>query len=317
MWLLNRLFTHADQPAPQFAFLGTVNWMRGLAIMAVGRWTHLHLQEFYGLVQRRQPNSQADALAYECLTMSMHNVSALDSLKAIDDPYPIIRSAIVAWYYATYYAAKAMLAASSGADPQTHASAARVWQSEIVTGNLAMPPFNLSITGITPSNVRQVIGALRGGNTHDLNNKPTNEDMARGALFSYLKGTAEYEQWRIEKMVRESAEYRQGQFTSFRTQAAKALRDARLNPACVNYLTQAFRYRGKANYRDAIYLSYGKDDSERLREFTSDLACVARAFSVMAANYVARRVIRNDWVAFGADLKENARFELPFDLSEI
>lgn len=317
MWLLDRLFTHADQPAPRFAFLGTVNWMRGLAILADGRFTHLQLQQFYQSVQRRQSNGQADALAYECLTMSMHNVSALDCLKAINDPYPIVRSAIVAWYYATYYAAKAMLASSSGADPQTHASAAKTWQAEIVTSGLVQSPFDLSITGITPNNVRQVMGALRGGNTHDLNTKPTNAVMANGALFSYLKGTAEYEQWRLEEMIKETREYRQGGFTSFRSNAAKKLRDARLNPAHVNYLVQAFRYRGKANYRDAIYLSYGQDDSERLREFVSDLASVARAFSVMSAHYAAKRVIRNDWTAFSSDLKEHAKFELPFDLSKI
>ncbi|MBZ0334623.1 hypothetical protein [Marinobacter sp. AL4B] len=317
MWLLSKLFTHADQPKPRFAFQGTVNWMRGLAILVDGQFSHQQLQQFYQRTQRRQANEQADSLAYECLTMSMHNVSAIDSMEAIEDPYPIVRSAIVAWYYATYYAAKAMLAASSGTDPQTHASAGKVWQAEIVSAGLVKSPFDLSITGITPNNVRQVMGTLRAGNTHDLNTEPTDEDMARGALFSYLKGTAEYEQWRLEEMVKSSREYRQGGFNSFRSNAAKALRDAKLNPANVNYLVQAFRYRGKANYRDAIYLSYGRDDPERLRQFVSDLATVAGAFSLMAAHYVAKRVVRADWDQFIADIEEHAKFELPFDLGEI
>ncbi|EGG98479.1 hypothetical protein imdm_2309 [gamma proteobacterium IMCC2047] len=317
MWLLNKLFTHADQPKPRFAFQGTVNWMRGLAILVNGQFSHQQLQQFYQRTQRRQPNELADALAYECLTMSMHNLSAINSIEAIEDPYPIVRSAIVAWYYATYYAAKAMLAASSGTDPQTHAFAGKVWQSEIVDGGLVKAPFDLSITGITPNNVRQVITTLRAGNTHDLNTKPTDEDMANGTLYSYLKGTAEYEQWRLEEIVKNSREYRQGGFTSFRSNAAKALRDAKLNPALVNYLVQAFRYRGKANYRDAIYLSYGRNDTERLRQFVSDLATVASTFSLMAAHYVAKRVIRNDWPEFIADLEEHAKFQLPFDLSEI
>lgn len=317
MWLLNKLFTHADQPTPRFAFQGTVNWMRGLSILVDGQFSHQQLQLFYQRTQRRQANEQADALAYECLTMSMHNVSAIDSMEAVENPYPIVRSAIVAWYYATYYAAKAMLAASSGTDPQTHASAGKVWQAEIVGAGLVMAPFDLSITDITPNNVRQVMNTLRAGNAHDLNTEPTNEDMARGALYSYLKGTAEYEQWRIEEIVKESREYKQGGFNSFRSNAAKALRDAKLNPAHVNYLVQAFRYRGKANYRDAIYLSYGRDDSERLRQFVSDLAAVAGAFSLMAAHYAAKRVARNDWAEFVTDLEEYAKFELPFDLSEI
>ena len=317
MWLLNKLFTHAEQPKPRFAFQGTVNWMRGLAILVDGQFSHHQLKEFYQHVQRRQANEQADALAYECLTMSMHNVRAIDSMQSIEDPYAVVRSAIVAWYYATYYAAKAMLAASSGTDPQTHALAGKLWQVEIVGASLAKTPFDLSITGITPRNVDQVITALRAGNSHDLNKEPTDQDMALGALYSYLKGTAEYEQWRLEEMVKDSREYKQGGFNSFRSNAAKALRDAKLNPAHVNYLIQAFRYRGKANYRDAIYLSYGRDNSERLRQFVSDLATVAGIFSLMAAHYVSTRVIRNDWAAFRADLKEHAKFKLPFDLDEI
>lgn len=291
--------------------------MRGLAIIADGQFSHQQLKRFYQRAQRRQANEQADALAFECLTMSMHNVSAIESMGTIEDPYPIVRSAIVAWYYATYYAAKAMLAASSGTDPQTHASAGKIWHVEIVGAGLAKAPFDLNITGITPSNVGQVITTLRAGNTNDLNTEPTDEDMAYGALYSYLKGTAEYEQWRLEEMVKESREYKQGGFNSFRSNAAKALRDAKLNPAHVNYLVQAFRYRGKANYRDAIYLSYGRDDTEKLNQFVSDLATVAGAFSLMAAHYVARHVVRNDWAEFTTDLEEYAKFSLPFDLGEI
>lgn len=317
MWLLNKLFTHADQPKPRFAFQGTVNWMRGLAILVDDGFSHQQLRQFYRNTQRRQPNEQADALTYECLTMSMHNVSAIESMKAIDDPYAIVRSAIIAWYYATYYAAKAMLAACSGTDPQTHAAAGRSWQFEIVGSRLVKTPFDLSITDITPNNVRQVMATFRAGNTHDLNTEPTDDDMAYGALCSYLKGTAEYEQWRLEEKVKDSREYKQGGFTTFRSNAAKALRDAKLNPAHVNYLVQAFRYRGKANYRDAIYLSYGRDDSERLRQFVSDLATVGGAFSLMAAHYAARRVVRNDWDEFVTDLEEHGKFELPFDLGEI
>jgi hypothetical protein len=317
MWLLNKLLTQADQPNPRFAFQGTVNWMRGLAILIDGQFCHQQLQHFYQTTQRRQPNEQADALAYECLTMSLHNVSALDSMKAIENSYPIVRSAIVAWYYATYYGAKAMLAACSGTDPQTHASAGRAWQTEIVASGLARAPFDLSITGITPNNVSKVMTTLRGGNAHDLNTEPTDEDMAKGAVYSYLKGTAEYEQWRLVEIVKDSREYKQGGFTSFRSNAAKALRDAKLNPSHVNYLVQAFRYRGKANYRDAIYLSYGRDDTERLRQFVSDLSSVAGAFSLMAAHYAAKRVIRNDWTEYSKDLGVNSKFTLPFDLSEI
>jgi hypothetical protein len=314
MWLLNKLFAHGDQPKPRFAFQGTVNWMRGLAILVENEFSHDALRTFYQAVQRRRANVEADALAYECLTMSMHNVSSVKSMEAIDDPYTIVRSAIIAWYYAIYYASKAMLAASSGTDPQTHSATGKIWQSELVDLGLVKPPFGASVIDITPSNVQVVLTALRAGNLHDLNLEPTSRDMAFGATLSYLKGTAEYEQWRLEEQVKKSPEYRQGGYTSFRTNAAKTLRDAKLRPAHVNFLVQSFRYRGKANYRDAIYLSYGRDDTERVRQFVTDLAAVSGAFSVMAAHYIAKRVVAADWVLFAADIVEHARFNLPFSL---
>jgi uncharacterized protein (UPF0332 family) len=317
MWLLNKLFTHRDQPTPRFAFQGTVNWMRGLAILTENHFSYENLSQFYQLVQRRGANEEADALAYEYLTMSLHNVSAINSMEQIENSYAIVRSAIIAWYYASYYAAKAMLAASSGTDPQTHAAAGKIWQSELVDAQLVKLPFNLSISDITPSHVKEVMSNLRDGNTHDLTIEPTNREMALGAAYSYLKGTTEYEQWRFEEQVKDIPAYKQGGFNNFRSNAAKALRDAKLRPAHVNFLVQAFRYRGKANYRDAIYLSYGRNDTDRVRQFVSDLGVVSSAFSLMAAHYIAKRVVRNDWKSFAGDISEHAKFDLPFNLVEI
>ncbi len=318
MWLLNRLFELGDQPTPRFAFQGTVNWMRSLSIYCdSNEFSHDTLRKYYLSVKRRPANTEGDTLAFECLTMAMHNVSALESMESIENPYPIVRSAIISWYYATYYSSKSMLAASSGTDPQTHAAAGKIFQSEIVENGLIMPPFNLSITNLVPSNIKAKIKTLRAGNIYDLTRLPEDQEMAFGALCSYLKGTAEYEQWRLEEQVKSGAEYRRGGFTSFRSNAAKALRDAKLSPAKVNYLVQAFRYRGKANYRDAIYLSYGDNQKERLKQFITDLYMVSGAYTLMASHYINRRVVRADWDAFVEDMETYARFNLPFELNEI
>lgn len=85
----------------------------------------------------------------------------------------------------------------------------------------------------------------------------------------------------------------------------------------MNFLVQAFRYRGKANYRDSIYLSYGADRTGTITSFVSDLSIVAERFLTMAARYVARRVERGTWQQFAADMDENLRFETPIDLHAI
>jgi hypothetical protein len=318
MWLLNRLFDAGEQPAPRFAFQGTVNWMRGLALVCSNEgFSSEELKNFYRDISRRPENFDADTLVFECLLMAMHNVSSLNELSKLARPYECIRSAIVAWYYATYYGSKAMLAASTGADPQTHAKTGRLWQTEFVDRELVQKPFNLSIKNLTPGNIKSEMSKIRDGNSHDLNTQPIDLNMAWGAIYSYLNGTADYEKEKSEEQVRNSSEFKTGGFTDFRRKDAKALRDTKLSSAIVNFLIQAFRYRGKANYRDAIYLSYGADYSDTLRQFIEDLKVVSSAFVLMTAYYVSRRVEKDSWRKYSEDIMENARFELPFDLNKI
>ena len=83
------------------------------------------------------------------------------------------------------------------------------------------------------------------------------------------------------------------------------------------FLTQAFRYRGKANYRDSVYLSYGADRTAELVQFIADLAFVAERFTRMAAHVVAKRTERGTWPDFVADINANARFAVPVDLTPV
>lgn len=318
MWLLDRLFDSGDQATPRFAVQGTVNWMRGLAIVCINEgFSPENLNQLYISVSRRTENIKADTLAFECLVMAMHNVSSLKQLTTLSNPYGIVRSSIVAWYYAIYYASKAMLAASTGVDPQTHSRTGRLWQTEFVDKGLVQSPFELSVQDLTPKNIKIRIDEIRAGNNHDLNTEPNNLDMAWGAIYSYLSGTADYERERCEEQVRDSSEFKKGGFSDFRKKDARSLRDAKLSLAVVNFLIQAFRFRGKANYRDAIYLSYGLDYSEALKQLIEDLGEVAGAFVLMAAYYASKRVAKDSWAEFCKDITKNAKFELPLDLNKI
>lgn len=318
-WLLDRLFNHQDQPAPRFAFQGTVNWMRALAILADDQtFSNQSLQAKYRPIQRRNVNHEADTLAYEMLLMGLHNLCGLKALRGPESGnYGIVRSAIIAWYYCTYYSSKAMIAACSGSDPQTHAKSARVWQSDIVEAGLAVQPFSFMLSNVVANAVEREVAHLRQGNNHDLNLEPTNQVEAIGAVLSYLKGTAEYVKWQTEEEVKNSRAFRELGVENFRTRAARELRDEHLRRESVNFLVQAFRYRGKANYRDSIYLSYGADRTETITSFVSDLSTVAGRFLAMAAHYVARRTERGTWQQFAEDMDQNLRFQVPIDLHAI
>lgn len=318
-WLLNRLFDAKDQPKPRFAFQGTVNWMRALAcIVENGSFEDSKIKDHYKSVSRRKPNPEADTLVFENMMMAFHNQASLVRLcEDSTHPYDVCRSAIISWYYSTYFTCSAMIAAASGAKQETHAHTAKVWQSDIVDHGLVMSPFSLSLSSLVQNVVDSEIAVYRGDNIYDLNTRAENDEEAWGAIVSYLKGTWDYEKWRVEERVKVSREFKALNVDNFRTKAARELRDAQLSKNGVNYLIQAFRYRGKANYRDSIFLSYGYDNSEKIEMFVDDLETVSRAFQRMASFYLSRRVEKGSWSEFIADLGENSRLSLDAKYLEI
>lgn len=313
-WYLNKLYTHTDQPTLTFAFNGTVNWMRGLAILSEKYIDDLKIKAFYDDVQRRRDNPQTDLVVFENLFMAIHNLHSLKAINhQIDNPYSVARGQIVSWYYSIYYASSAMIGAFSGATQETHAGTSKVWQNDIVDNNLAMHPFDLSLKTLVDLDVKAAIKSIRNGNIKDLNTYPTSEDEAFGCVISYLSGTADYKKWEAEEQIKKSKEFKSLGVTNFRTRAARELRDNRLKNGLVNFLIQAFRYRGKAHYRDSVFLSYGIRKEDTLKQFLTDLETVATSFVKMASFYCKKRVNENDWKSFIEDLEENVLFEFNFE----
>ncbi len=314
-WLLNRLFEAGDPPTPRFAVQSTFNWMRALSLLVSDRgFTTLELQDHYSKIVRRTENVLADTRAFECLLMAIHNVSALNALRTTDKPYDVIRSAIVAWYYAVYESASAMTLAASGGNAEQHAKTARIWHADIVLRGFAVGPFGLSVNTLVARDVEKQVKTLRNGADFRLVDAPQSYDDAWGAACGYISGTADYEKRKVEERVRESKEFKALGANSFRTNLARELRDSRLGKGHVNFLVQAFRYRGKANYRDSIYLSYGANRTSAVSLFLHDLFAVGCTFLKMASHYVSRRVNHVSWNHLVADLESNCLINLVPDV---
>ncbi|MFA5118807.1 MAG: hypothetical protein WC695_08170 [Candidatus Omnitrophota bacterium] len=318
-WLLQRLFQTKDQARPRFALQGAVNWMRGLSIIVDSPlFSDKAIADYYLNVQRRHPvNLESDTLAMENVLLALHNISSLNSMNIAANKYDIVRSAIISWYYAIYYFCSAMTLAASGANSENHTGTARIWQADIVNRELAIGPFGLSVRDLTPDAVKTTISMLRNGNVFALPDCPKNEYEAWGAIYSYLDGTADYEKWRIEEELKKSKEFKQLNVADFRTKDARTLRDSRLLGAMVNFLAQAFRFRGKANYRDSIYLSYGDNRANAINQFIADLENVAMKFTRMVSFYISRRIERDAWGALINDLETNIRITVNFDILKV
>lgn len=313
-WYLNKLYEETDQPTLRFAFQGTVNWMRALAISVEDESFETKVKEFYKDVKRRQYNKKADLIVFENILMSIHNLHSLQVINNnVNNPYSIARIQIVSWYYTIYYASSAMIGASSGTIQETHSMTAKVWHTEFLKKNLIIYPFNLSLDTLVEKDVKAEIKNLRNGNNYTLDNSPTNIIESKGAMLSYLQGTAKYKKCQGEEEVKRSKDFKNLDVDNFRTKKARELRDKKLEKGIVNFLVQAFRYRGKAHYRDSVFLSYGDDRTNDSKQFIDDLEIVATAFLKMSAQYTKMRVKEKDWDIFLSDLESNLRFD--FDIN--
>lgn len=311
-WLLNRLYDFGGQPTPRFAFQGTVNWMRALSILVEGKdFEDNKIKEHYQGVQRRVVNIEADTRVFESMLMAFHNHAALVSFNQdVVTPYNICRSAIVSWYYSIYFTCSAMNEATSGSRQESHGETAKVWHSNIVKKKLLLSPFSLKLSSLVKETVKGEISEYRQGNDNYLNDYPENKEQAWGAVVSYLDGTWKYQKDKKESEIRKQSEFKNLGVINFRKKEARELRDGQLAKHGVNFLLQAFRYRGKANYRDSIFLSYGGNQSEKIKTLCQDLENVSSAFQRMAAYYLSKKVEKGSWQQFVNDLGKHSRLSI-------
>jgi hypothetical protein len=65
---------------------------------------------------------------------------------------------------------------------------------------------------------------------------------------------------------------------------------------------------GKANYREALFLAYGRNIESTLAGFVADQATVLRAFVAMAGAFASKKLGRTLWDEFVADVEANRAF---------
>lgn len=314
--LYQRIRTHGtltekptETPDAKFALPSTLNWMRAQAIL-VNNSDFKTAIAFYQKVQRKDLTEPQLNSVLEQLLFSLNQISALQGLALVPNKADVARVGIVTWYYGIYGAASAMIAAADGSFPETHATTALQWDRQIVQAKLAMEPFGDRISSLIANKVTEDLKTPRSRGSHSLTIVPTTREEAWGCHAEYLSGTAKWEQWNLEQRVRGSPEFKALNVDNFKTKAAQTLRDAAFGKRSIAFLHQASRYRGKANYRDAIYLAYGKNVPTLADGFTDDLTSVLTAFSAMAAGYCSIRMGRDRWTEFINDLEQQRAISL-------
>lgn len=291
-------------PDSRFALPSTINWMRGLAILVDNfALDYGAACDFYAKVRRRTLSDREVNSICEQLLFSLHQIAALQAIREVSNKADVARAGIVTWYYGIYGAASAMIAAADGSFPDNHRATAQQWDHQLAANGLVMSPFGDRFPNLLDATVKSELASVRSRGKHSLTITPTAAAQAWGCCVEYLSGTADWEQWNIRERVRKSREFKALKVDSFRSRLAREMRDAWYSKSSIAFLHQASRYRGKANYRDAIYLAYGRSVPAMLEGFIYDLVVVLTSFSAMAAAYASIRMGREYWSAFIEDLE--------------
>ena len=292
-------------PDPKFSLPGTLNWMRALAILVNNEGIDAaSMKILCAAVTKGTLTDQAINTTFEQLLMSLHHLASLKAMASLPKRIDPARSAIVTWYYGIFHVASAMIAAQDGSYQDNHGDTANSWDNQFCGRSYIPQPFNYRVTTLVGKDVEKEIETLRAGNSFKLDSVPLSTQQAFGACMSYLKGSAN---WKAEYMEGElkRRDLKKLGLDNFRTKKAQEIRDARLMGKSFGFVHQAFRYRGKANYREALFISYGSHVEPMLENFHTDLFSVLQAFLCMAGSFCARRIGTDLWNAYFDDLSVN------------
>ena len=298
-------------PDPRYALPSTVNWMRAIAIIVKDEeLNYAHARDFFKQVAKRNMSPRQENSAFEHLLLGVHQLAALQALRNVTVQSDIVRIASVAWYYGIYAAASSMIVAQDGTIQDSHRQTANAWDRQFAQRRIILHPFDLRVSTLVEQDAEAEIGLIRRSPKANLVTKPITVEDAHQAICGYLSGTTDWLAWIVKERLKESGDYKKLGVTNFPTNEARALRDGRLSKHSVSFLHQAYRFRGKANYREALYLAHGAHVETAISGLVSDMADVLEAFLAMAGAFAFKRLGNDLTEAFLEDLDHNRSFSL-------
>lgn len=309
-WLINEIIKlDGNKSNHHFATLGTINWMTALRIYCEKeQFEYQSIKEFYK--DERPSNSvsiEQEVSSFQHFAFAVHNLFGLKELKNTNCKFSVVRSAIISWYYCIYYGTKSMVVASTGNDAETHAKVANMFQADLVDRGKILEPFYWNIESLIPKEIELIMNKLKQGNRYNTNHCAKTKVEAKGVLLSYLNGTAKRKSDIAQDRIKTSQEFKDLGVDNFMTNKAREIRDRQLKDKKANFLDQSFRFRGKANYRDAIYLTLDNNymNEAVINQFIEDMIIVANSYTKMSYEFVRKNVRKTSWNEFINDFDKN------------
>ncbi len=312
-WLYNQIVSEESDREPRLALLSTINWAKALAFEIEQEHGATPQEQYQSCLQFHRSTTQGNgttlgnAAVFEPLFSSLNNTLTLVTLShessKLDARPWIIPGLIVCWYYAVYTSIRAILAANNIGAPDTHTGVIKTLNNSF--RNRLPHPLNMQAKWLRNEEFSKELPSclnqqLKGRQL--ISNFDGTRKCAQEMLIGYLSGTIDREAGIIKERLKSKHK-----LDSFRTKAAKQVRDDAFKQLEANFMSCAFRYRGKANYRDAIYISYGARELVERNELVGSLTNSARFAFLNALAFITYRVGPETTKKFILDVTTNLR----------
>lgn len=307
-WLYDQISNQDNGRKPGFSVRAITNWFRAVRLeieSAHGKTVAEQVdscREFYrNNISAKTAFVHSNSETFEHLFYSVIYCMTVDRLGSELKKTPwIYPTVIVDWYYAVYFSIRSMLPIFGHKITEDHAKTARFVAS---TFRKHLPyPFDMLARRTKGEDYEVVLNGVT-PNHYSLNHILHDRANAQGMLAQYLSGTAA---WYAQRTKQNILAERKLNISNFRGKHAKAVRDSRLTPE-IGFLHCAYRQRTKANYRDAIYLSYDYGEDIYLDTFIYLLSTSAKFASVAAIACIEQTAGRRAIKSFVEDLSVNIR----------
>ncbi|HYE09740.1 MAG TPA: hypothetical protein VEF53_06135 [Patescibacteria group bacterium] len=307
-WIYDQIKVGNPDIEPMFALQSSINWIKALSYEIKVEHGNTISDQMDACRTVFSTNSRARqggiplgpifSPLFHSLIFSMSLVSMYE--KGASNPW-MFSSAVVTWYYAIFNSFKSILASNSDRQTETHGALIKAFHEDGIRTKLPHP-FNMVAIHIKGEDYATTLPNFpRATSSNIVSRFDDTRATAQGMLIAYMNGTANREVELIKERLKS-----EGKVINFRSKEAKAIRD-KLLPIKVNIMNCAFRYRGKANYRDSIFVSYGRDNTLLNPSFIENLANVAKFSFVTGLAYAERRVGRTNTRAFINDINAHLR----------
>lgn len=300
---------------PEFALQSSFNWIECFADEVVARYggdsRHLHSAIEAKLsnikTAKKSIRPETGGRVFGSLFQAITSVLALEEIGGAGGvPAWVYPGATVQWYYAVYAAANALLCLVNDSVPGTHAKTSRAWM-----GIRKSLPHPLNMFGKRDLDSRYKIclpdypavtnsGIQLGGRCRG------SDDERRAYLLSYLNGTCRYYVENKKDELKSELQRRHG-LADYRTKVAREFLYRNLQEE-IGFLHCAYRFRGKANYRDSIFMCYGHHNAVRFDgQYINNLCIIARFLTIVSLQYCRRKLGKRMLEMFITDIESELR----------